>query len=292
MAVRALAVLALCVWVTACATGPEAPPDVAVQAPPVERDIESFAKAVESGRYASAVAGLRRVVQAHPDHTDAKILLARAYLGQGDVAPARQLFEEAARAATSPSQRSAALNGTGTVHLYDGELAAAERAFRGAVEVDERDAEAWNGLAQSLNRQGRGDAAERAIRRAVRLEPDWQAAHNNLGMILLDAGELAAAERAFADAHALAPDSAVVANNLRLAIALQGRYDEALAGVAEAGEPDAFNNIGYAALVRGDYAAADRYLRRAVETSPMYHREAHDNLRFLRGLRVDADAAS
>jgi Flp pilus assembly protein TadD len=101
----------------------------------------------------------------------------------------------------------------------------------------------------------------------------------------MNEGEFAEAERAFAEAFALDKSSPVVATNLRLAIAMQGRYEEALAGIAPAAEPDAFNNVGYAALVRGDLPTADRYLRRAVELSPTYHNEAHDNLRLLGSLQ-------
>jgi Flp pilus assembly protein TadD len=293
MSLRSILALSSLVWLGACAaTTPETDLALRNEAPPVSRDVAPYAEAVREERYAAAVLGLRPVVQAHPDHTDAKLLLGEALLGQGDVGPAHRFFGEAQRQSTSPSQRVAALTGMGTVELYRGEIEAAERSFRRALDLDERAAEAWNGLAQSLDRQDRRGEAKTAARRAVRLAPQWQAARNNLGLILLHEGELAEAERHFAEAHALAPDVEVVANNLRLAIAMQGRYEEALAGIAPAAEPDAFNNVGYAAIVRGDLATADRYLRRAVEASPSFHEQAHDNLRFLSTLRQNGGGTS
>jgi len=285
MTTRAVVVVLGLMTLAACATTPEVDPTEAASPPEVGRDLEAHAAAVEEGRYAAAIAGLRPVVRAHPDLTAAKVLLGEAYLGQGDVAPAMQLFAEAKREAVGPSQRLAALIGTGLGALHQGDVDEAERAFRAALDMDQRSAEAWNGLAQSLDRQGRREEAERAAARAVRLAPDWQAAHNNHGLILLHQGRFAEAERAFSDAYALDERSEVVANNLRLSIAMQGRYEEALDGIRPAAEPDAFNNVGYAAIVRGDLAAADRYLRRAVETSPTYHEQARDNLRFLATLR-------
>ncbi|MFW5835267.1 MAG: hypothetical protein ACOCYE_14335, partial [Pseudomonadota bacterium] len=55
----------------------QAAPPPAVTGPAVEvsRDVGPYSQALSDGRYAVAVAGLRSVVQAHPDHTEAKLLL-------------------------------------------------------------------------------------------------------------------------------------------------------------------------------------------------------------------------
>ncbi len=257
-------------------------------APEVDRDVTTFEVAIDEGRYAEAVAGLRPVVKAHPDHTEAKLLLATAHLAQADIAPAYQLFTEVNEETGSPTDQLAALNGMGIAELYQGDIVTAEATFREALTYDEGSSAAWNGLAQSLDRQNRRDEAEAAAREAVALAPEWQAAQNNLGLILLHGGKFEEAEQTLGAAYALDDASQVIANNLRLTIAMQGRYQEALAGIEPAAEPDALNNVGYAALVRGDLGAADQFLRQAVETSPRYHERAHDNLRFLASLKQQA----
>jgi Flp pilus assembly protein TadD len=79
---------------------------------------------------------------------------------------------------------------------------------------------------------------------------------------------------------------------MRMAYALQGRYIEALAGVPEQEMPDALNNVGYAATVRGDYEAARAYLARAMEMSPAFHKKASANMQQLEGIVAISSAAA
>lgn len=285
MYMKTLGALLALTLVSGCTWWPQGASFVEDSAPVVDRDVAEFQVAVDQGRYAEAIAGLRPVVKAHPDDVDAKLLLATAYLAQADIAPAYELFTEVSERTGSPTDQLAALNGMGVAELYRGDVALAEATFLRALTYDEASAAAWNGLAQSLDRQNRRDEAEAAAREAVALAPEWQAAQNNLGLILMHAGKFAEAEEVLMAAYALDDASLVIANNLRLTIAMQGRYEEALAGIEASAEPDALNNVGYAALVRGDLTAADEFLRRAVEASPQYHEPAEDNLRFLANLR-------
>ena len=278
-----LALVALVV-LAACAT--DQPLHVAGPPPEVSRDIGPYRDAVEQRRYAVAVAGLRPIVQAHPDHVDAKLTLAAAYFGQADIPQALRLYTEAEPQSTTPRQRGDARAGQGLIALYQGDPAAAEARFRDALADDRSAAVAWNGLGQSLDRQGRHDEAKTAFGEALQRRPGWTVALNNLGLAYLHSGDPPGAERVLMQARQSDPRSAVVANNLRLAIALQGRYEEALAGVADADEADALNNVGYAAMIRGDLGAAGRYLHRAQNVSPSFHAEADRNLRLLETLRA------
>ena len=107
---------------------------------------------------------------------------------------------------------------------------------------------------------------------------------NNLGMSRLSAGDYEGAAALFVRALEASPDLAAAETNLRLALALDGRYEEAVAGVGPAGLPDALNNAGYAALLRGDYANARRLFLRAIDASPGFYEPARSNLRFLDSL--------
>ncbi|MBL9096919.1 MAG: tetratricopeptide repeat protein, partial [Alphaproteobacteria bacterium] len=110
------------------------------------------------------------------------------------------------------------------------------------------------------------------------------AAHNNLGLSYARQRRYDEAITQFHLALALKADP-LVRTNLRFAYAMKGEYLNALAGVAKENLPDALNNVGYAAMLRGDYEAAEAYLTRAIEASATHHRTASDNLQLLNDLR-------
>lgn len=68
----------------------------------------------------------------------------------------------------------AALMGLGNVRYAEGDLVAAESAFREAIELRPLRAEAWNNLAYVLASQGRRNEAMEAAREAIRLSPNDQ----------------------------------------------------------------------------------------------------------------------
>jgi hypothetical protein len=62
-------------------------------------------------------------------------------------------------------------------------------------------------------------------------------------------------------------------------MALQGRYTEALVLYEKSYDRSvAANNVGYAAMVRQDQAAAKRFFALALELKPNYYRKAANNL--------------
>jgi len=105
-----------------------------------------------------------------------------------------------------------------------------------------------------------------------------------LGMSYLMQHRFDEAIAQFEQAITLDPNLKVATRNMRMAYALQGKYVEALAGVPDKDMPDELNNVGYAAMLRGEYDVARAYLSRAIEMSPAYHRQASANLEQLEGL--------
>jgi Flp pilus assembly protein TadD len=103
-------------------------------------------------------------------------------------------------------------------------------------------------------------------------------------MSRLSAKDYHGAAALFVRALEASPDLAAAETNLRLALALAGRYEEAVAGLDAAGLPDALNNAGYAALLRGDYVHARMLFLRAIDASPGFYEPARSNLRFLDSL--------
>src|SRR2546425_9971881 len=104
---------------------------------------------------------------------------------------ARELLEEAER------------------HLQGGEYAAAERAFRQALESDPDSAVARGKLGVALAQQGRLDEAIAEVSKALRLRPTHAPSDSNLGNAYREKGVLP--EALVADERGLAggPDVAV-----------------------------------------------------------------------------------
>ena len=82
------------------------------------------------------------------------------------------------------------------------------------------------------------------------------------------------------------PKSEIVKTNLRIAIAQRGQYRRAVSGSADDVElAKALNNVGYVALVRGDYDLAEAYFLRAMQADPTFNEVAWRNLNYLKTLR-------
>jgi predicted O-linked N-acetylglucosamine transferase (SPINDLY family) len=102
----------------------------------------------------------------------------------------------------------------GAASLALGDAAAAERAFRRAVEIDPRYADAHNNLGVALERQGRAQAALGYYAEALRLRLSYPEAHNNLGDALRALGRSRAAIDCYRQALRLRPDYARARANL------------------------------------------------------------------------------
>ncbi len=86
------------------------------------------------------------------------------------------------------------------------------------------------------------------------------------------------------------PEFEVARENLRLALAWQGKYVHAMAGAPDTDMARILNNVGFIALMRGDYGNAEAYLLRAMEVDPRYNAPAARNLTYLKQVRELAEA--
>jgi len=142
----------------------------------------------------------------------------------------------------------------------------------------------WNALGRLRDADKDYPGAREAYRRAIALNPKAAFLHNNLGFSLLASGEPAYAEEELNRALELDPDLSVAVTNLRLALAFQGRYGPALAGTGAGDRAVVMNNVGYAALLRGDHEKAKALFLDALAADPGFFGEAKRNLAFLETL--------
>jgi tetratricopeptide (TPR) repeat protein len=97
-------------------------------------------------------------------------------------------------------------NNLGVVLCDQGKGAAAEAAFRKALELQPDLAMAHNNLGNALRMQGKLREAEAAQRKAIEIKPDYVPAYDALGTTLRDQGKLRQAVAAYRKALDLQPD--------------------------------------------------------------------------------------
>jgi tetratricopeptide (TPR) repeat protein len=156
--------------------------------------------------------------------------------------------------------------GLGLSLLASGDRDGGLRHLERAVELAPDSAKAQAALGVSLDQVGRRQEALAHLERAHELRPRDARISNNLGVAYLRASQ---PERA--EVHLRAAlrednrDVALRSNNLGMALALQGRFPEALDWFRRGGdEQGARSNLGYAHYVRGDYPEAIAEYERAL----------------------------
>ncbi len=245
--------------------------------------LEDAELALSGKRYAEAQRFFSRILQADPENTRAKLGWAETLLGMGENEAAVEVFDGLV---DDPTFGARALQGKGIALLLTGQSEASQKALEAAVAEDSALWRAWNTLGQYYDSQRQWKVADASYRKALEARPDKAVIHNNIGVSLLLQSRFTDAETKFTEALQLAPSNDVVRTNLRLVLAFQGRYIEAMAGVSRNGVPEALNNMGYVAILRGDYTRAEAYLVRAMEASPDFSESAWKNMRYLESLKT------
>lgn len=238
--------------------------------------------ALEEGRYADATVHYRQIASIDPDSKAALYGMAEVQLAMGDAGRARDLYD---RLADDAAYGARALQGRGLALLMLGQRRAALDSMNQAVAADRSLWRAWNGLGQIYDAERAWEKSGESYRNALAVVPDSGVVHNNMGFSLMLQGQTDDAARLFLTALRQQPDLAAARSNLRLALAWQGRYVEALAGVGTAQLPTVLNNLGFVAMMRGELDVAEAYFTRAIEASPSYYHLAANNLLRLKAMR-------
>lgn len=123
----------------------------------------------------------------------------------------------------------AAMHSMARLYVAQGRDADAEATLRVLLASEPAFLPAWEELARLYVRRDLLDGAVAALELGLREAPDDPVLLNDVGLCRLLQRDLPAAERAFVHASAAAPDDARPRSNLALALALQGRDEEALA---------------------------------------------------------------
>ncbi len=175
----------------------------------------------------------------------------------------------------------------GRLRLATGDAAEAEAAYRRALAIVPNSPDALIGLASALAAGGRTEEAERTFRQAIAVQPRYAASHIAFGSFLFNRGLSAEAIRAYEQATVLAPDNPDAFNNLGVAYMLAGDFERAGRALERslAIEPrrGGYSNYGSVQYYLGRYADAEKLFRKAIELAPSDHRlwgNLADTLRF------------
>ena len=240
-----------------------------------------------------------------------------AALDQGDTD--RALFEYI-RALNKDSDNAEALYKIGGIHAARGNTQLAELAFRRALAAEPKHAGALTGLGILLTKKREYAEAESKLRAAVRADPALARAHNALGVLADIDRDYASAQRHYRRALAIAPRSPMLLNNLGFSRYLAGddagaisafeqaleltpgyqrawrnlglvytrqrRYQDALDAFAKVqDEPQAYNDVGYLAMLSGRLDDAESFFDQAIRLSPEYYELANQNAERVRSLK-------
>ena len=223
-----------------------------------------------------------RVLSFDPANFDAQLSVAECDLKTRDLASAHTLY----KTLVDKTGDARAIRGLGVIASLEGKGAVAETYLREAAAKSEEDWRIWNALGYALDQQEKWDESEAVYTKAAELNPEKGAPFNNFGMSLLQQDKLEEASGAFLQALTREPSLSAARLNLRIARALSGDYASALVGASEHERAIILNNIGVAAMSRGDYDDAMRYFRRALDEDPKFYAVAFENLERAKHLSI------
>ncbi len=289
---RGVAIAAvLAVALAGCETAPEKSPELSIApviAPAPPGTVELAERAFAEERYGDARQLLDRVLIADPGNPRARLIVAELILASGASKEAVKAFGQLLE---RPEVKTRALQGHGISLMLMGDRKKGLESLRQAVKEDPKLWRAWNALGYYHDSQRDWAAAAESYGMALEGNPDSALVFNNRGFSMLMQERL---DEAIADldrALRIDPDFEVAQENMRLALAWSGRYVHAMSGASKRDMARVLNNIGFIAIMRGDYDNAEAYLLRAVEIDPGYNDVASRNLTYLKQVRELAKAA-
>lgn len=156
----------------------------------------------------------------------------------------------------------------------------AESHLASAIELDSTLWRAHNTLGILADRKERYELAVEHYSAAIASQPMLASVHNNRGYSRYLAGDFLLAKQDFIQALDIDPAYDRAWRNLGLVLVREKDYAAALNAMTNASiaRHVALNDVGYVAMLDGDYAVARRYFEDAIMESPRHYQTAQENL--------------
>jgi protein O-GlcNAc transferase len=154
-----------------------------------------------------------------------------------------------------------------------GNLAEAERMYRGLLATDSRQADAWHLLGLIQHQRGEHSAAVEHIERAIALHPASSTFHANLATVWSMTGQFDRVAACLEEALRLTPQNADLHVQLARAYQAQGKFTYAVARYRESlrlrpDQTEVHNHLGHLLTKLGQVDEAVVHFRRLVELLP------------------------
>ena len=257
-------------------------PTVAVSTPD-----EARSRAAEALAKGDTDLALRSYVEAadlDPNDADSLYQIGAIYEQRGDLVLAARAY---ARAVHVDPQHARALEALGLRYFDDKQLEEARPLLEQAVAASPERWRSHNALGVIADSKGEHAVAATHYAAALAIRPGATAVLNNRGYSSYLAGNLAAAERDFRAVLTVDPEYQRAWQNLGLIYARRGDYMTAVDTISRVvSRHVATNDVGYIAMVSGDYGYAELLFGEAIRLSPVYYETANQNLAELRRRRA------
>ena len=247
---------------------------------------EAMAKgdaALAAGNTQGALLNYTLALSKDANHADAYFKIGAIQASQGNDAAAEIAYR---RALTSDAKHAAAMTGLGILLTRKRDYAAAEAQLRNALRLNPQLPGAHNALGVLADIDRDYARAQMHYQDGLALAPNSPTLHNNLGYSHYLAGNYKVAIAQFREALAINPNYTMAWRNLGLVYSRQGRYDEALTAFNKVQDlPQAYNDVGYIAMIAGRLEDAQSFFDEALRRSPEFYPTASQNAQRVRTLK-------
>ena len=180
---------------------------------------------IRAGELDGAEAVFRRVIEIDGASVESRRTLADVLDAQGRSSEAADIMRRLTAERNGDAELQARL---GQLLIRSDDLAAAEAAYRRAIELEPASVETRRSLADVLDAQGRSREGAEILQLLAAEQPDDARLHGRLGQLLIRGGDLAGAEAALLRAVELDPAPADPWHDLVNVLTARGRRDQAI----------------------------------------------------------------
>ena len=212
----------------------------------------------------------------------------RITLLSGELSLARGRYDEALKTfkqvEPAPALQARVHQGRGVALSLLGKSDEAFEVLKLAVSEDPKAWRAWNALGGEFDRRQDWKAADDAYEHALTNSNRAAIVLNNRGFSRVLQNRLDDGIADLVAALQKKPDLTAARTNLRLAMGLKGDYERALAAGPQEDKAALLNNVGYAAMLRGDNDQAQDMFNKAIAARGQFYGRASSNLDMAEGL--------